>query len=155
MTTQFYYVEICGPWFRVWLWQVQELHASPKASIISTKIYGTLLWVSSCSVPERAAIQQIVTQQQYTIVGSWRRSQDLPQVALELPCTLTFSADSIMVSKVEALLAAKKINSSVGPEYSHTADDNSPKNTNQRQYSQLIMTGQHLQQHSYRSRLMM
>lgn len=42
-----------------------------------------------------------------TIVGSWRRSQSLPQGALELPSTLTFAANYIMVSKVEALLVAK------------------------------------------------
>ena len=63
-----------------------------------------------------------------TIVGSLRRSQSLPQGALELPSTLTFAADSIMVSKVEALLVAKKIDSSVGPGCSHSADDNLPKN---------------------------
>ena len=52
--------------------------------------------------------------------------------ALELPCTLTFTANSIMVSKVEALQATIRVDSSVGPGYPHNVDDNSPINENLR-----------------------
>ena len=48
--------------------------------------------------------------------------------AVELPCTLTFTANSIMISKVEALQATRRVDSSVGPGYPHNVDDNSPIN---------------------------
>lgn len=43
-----------------------------------------------------------------TVTSPRRRSADLPQGGLELPCTLTFSGDSSAVSKVKTIPAAKK-----------------------------------------------
>ena len=44
-----------------------------------------------------------------TVTGPRRRSVDLPQGGLEVPCTLTFSGDSSTVCKVKMILAAKKM----------------------------------------------